>query len=123
LGEPTSQFHADVHFYGGMLAFNHGLCVYDAADTGAIGHCFTPRSLGGLPDHEKGHEVQVSILGDAGTLGVIGGDFLARVLSLHFETLDESPGYWTLEPWAEDYAATSRGKKYSAAFLPPPIVK
>jgi len=111
LGEATSGFKAEVNLYGGMLVFNHKLCVYSAANSGAIGHCFTPRSIGNTPQHEKGHSVQVSILGDVGTLGVLGTDFLFRALTLQFKTLGQSPGHYTLEPWADDYAATAPTSK------------
>jgi len=110
VGEAASGFKAEVHLYGGMLVFDHKLCIYSAANTGAIGHCFTPQSPGGTPQHEKGHSTQVSILGDFGTLGVISGDILFRTVTLQFKTLGQSPGYLTLEPWADDYEAATRKK-------------
>jgi len=120
IGEAATGFKGEVNFYGGMLVFNHKLCVFNAANTGAIGHCFTPSSVGDTPQHEKAHEVQVSIMGDAGTLGLISVDFLARVFSFQWKNLGQSPGYLTLEPWADDYAKDALPKKPSPAFTVPP---
>jgi len=123
VGEAASGFKAEVHFYGGMLVFNHKLCRFSAMNSGAIGHCFTPQTPD-LPQHEKGHEVQTAILGDFGTLGVISSDFLFRAVTLQWKTLGESPGYLTLEPWAEDYAGRPRKPRTSAAFvLPTPVIR
>ena len=123
VGEAASGFKAEVHLYGGMLVFNHKLCLYHAASSGAIGHCFTPETPD-MPQHEKGHTVQTSILGDAGTLGIIGGDILFRVFSFQWSTLDESPGYLTLEPWANDYAGPRQNPKPKSAFyVPSPVIK
>lgn len=111
VGEAASGFKAEVNFYGGMLVFNHKLCPYDAANSGAIGHCFTPSTDGDIPQHEKGHAVQTAILGDVGALGILGADFLFRATTLQWKTLGRSPGYWTLEPWARDYASSRPGAK------------
>jgi len=123
IGEAASGFKAEVHLYGGMLVFNHKLCVYSAANSGAIGHCFTPKDTGNLPQHEKGHGVQVSILGDAGTIGLVSVDFLFRAVTLQWKSLGESPGYLTLEPWADDYAAGAKAPPRPPAVIPVPIVK
>jgi hypothetical protein len=110
IGEAATGFKGEVHLYGGMLVFDHKLCAYDAANTGAIGHCFPSNEKDELPQHEKAHEIQVSILGDAGILGVVGVDFLARIFSFQWKTLGESPGHLTLEPWADDYATEATPK-------------
>ena len=124
IGEAASGFKAEVHLYGGMLVFNHKLCAYDAANSGAIGHCFTPSTSGQIPQHEKGHGVQTSIMGDAGTLGIIGADFLFRAATFQWKTLGRSPGHLTLEPWANDYASSSKTPRTSPAFqIPSPVIK
>lgn len=123
IGEAASGFKAEVGFYGGMLVFNHKLCVFNAAkagNSGAIGHCFTAKSPGDTPQHEKAHMVQTAIMGDAGTLALIGSDFMTRLFTLRWKTLGQSPGYLTLEPWAEDYAAGYKGPRVSPAFVVPP---
>jgi hypothetical protein len=106
VGETTSGFRAEVHAYGGMLVFDHSLCLGTAANTGAVGHCFSSGSNIRTRRHEMGHQVQVAVMGDLGVLGVLGGDFLWSIFSLQWEALGKRPGYWTLEPWAKDYSET-----------------
>jgi|GEM_PF-6155456 len=109
VGEAAVGFHGEVHAFGGMLVFDHRLCIQDAMNLGATGHCFSSKYLQ-TSLHEMGHQVQVSILGDLGTLGTFAGDILFRTFTLRWKTLGQSPGLLTLEPWADDYSEVNPKK-------------
>ncbi len=109
IGEIATGFTGDVSAFGGMLIFDHNLCL-SAMNTGAIGHCFNASS-DYLPRHEQGHQVQFSIMGDVGMLTIGTTDFLVGTIGTLPSTYGAyifvaGPGALTLEPWANDYAGT-----------------
>jgi hypothetical protein len=111
IGELATGLDGEVGVFGGMLIFDHDLCISSTPMTmGAIGHCFRA-SHPVTPRHEQGHLVQYSIMGDFGFLSIGIADFVIGTIGTApnyygLYLFISGPGALTLEPWARDYERT-----------------